>query len=398
MSRETATAALHQLTDEEADLLNNSPDLLEKFKEKHDIAEQNTGNPFQQSINKVSSTPGILPKIYESLNVPEAAAKTILPKLTQLQSMAINKTAEKTGLPIGEEPTGNLPRDIIANIPRIIGETGQEFIPGLVNRPSLMTMGALEGLNAAAPVINGAGRALAKGAESISGLEYKTPGVLKEAFNNPKLIFSPGKEAAEYEAAKQTGGQVRDSLLKIPEKLKFVKKALDLADKGDLNATEALEARKELSAARKSVTGEYFRKGIEKLNEMAKPVFGEADEAFKQGIKADALRMPLPVNKGGGTSIAKGVLGTLGGIVPLAAMSPVVQGGIASGLGAAAPAAKAIVSNPVTSAVISQLVPQLKELTREIAVKFLKKAKGDKAKAEEMARAKGYNTEKLVEE
>jgi hypothetical protein len=348
-------------------------------------------NEIFSSIPAVSVKPpstfkkvmGGLDTITKPLTYPEKAAQYIIPKLTQIQSSIQNKAAQVTGLPIGEEPTGNLARDIIANTPRIMGETAAQTLPSMISRGSILTMGAMKGASALAPLVRAGGLGLAEAAESISGLEYKTPGILAEAANNPKLIFSPGKAKAEYEAAKQLGGEVRKSLSQIPEKMKMVKESLKLAEKGELNPTEALEARKELSALKKTVSGEFFRKATEKFNEVAKPVFGEADKAYRQGVKADALRLLFPVNKGGGTSIAKSALGSIAGVVPMMAMSPAVQGGIATGVGMAARSIGPALSNPAIPAAALTL-------TIEKAKEFLKKAKGNRGKARKMAEDQGY--------
>lgn len=360
MSKESAKLALASLTDEEADLLNNSPELLDKFRAKHELNQPQ---------------PSLIKRGWDALQIPEQVAT----KATAGAKMAVAV--------IPESYTGNRLRDIALNMPKKLAETVTDFsskvLPSLVSRPSIVTAGVLEGLGAAAPALRAVGRGIGQGAESISGLEYKTPGVLREAFNNPKLIFSPGKAKAEYEAAKEMGGTVRESLKAIPEKMKVVKESLKLAEKGKLNPTEALEARKELSALKKQVTGEFFRTATAKFNEVAKPVFEEADAAYRQGIKADALRMPLPVNKLGGTSIAKSTLGTIAGVLPLGAMSPIVQGGTASALGAGAKAVAPLLKNPVISGAALTL-------TIEKAKEFLKLAKGNRDKARKMAQDKGY--------
>lgn len=363
--------------------------------------------------------PSLLRKGWNALAIPEQKSKEGLQMLAKLSEPK-------------QEVTGNLLRDVVVNAPKIGFETLSEVAPGFVSRGSILTAGTLKGLKMAKPLIKALGRGVAKTAESVSGLEYKTPGVLQEAAANPKLIFGPGKAAAEYESAKIAGDIVRPSLANTSSKLEFVKKAEKLADSGKLSPIEALEARKELSAIKKTVTGEYLRKTTEKFNQVAKPVFGKADEAYKQGIKSDALRMVLPVNKSGGTSIAKSALGSIAGAAPLAIMSPVVQGTVASGVGATANLVKPLVNNPVTTTAALEvakqvndqfhlkpdvellkqgikkevkptpveLKPSLKELPPSKAKEYLKKAlkdtKGDVEKArilaDERARKDGYDT------
>jgi len=341
--------------------------------------------PTETDLDQIFSTlpppvqkqPSLSSKAYDALAVPEKMSRKGLGQLAQMVPSA--------------EPTGNMARDIALNTPKILAETVAESAPQFISRGSILTAGALKGVKAAAPALKAIGRGVARGAESISGLEYKTPGVLKEAFKNPKLILGPGKAKAEYEAAKATGGAVRKSLSKIPEKISVVKKSLKIAEKGKLNATEALEARKELAAIKKTVTNEFFRKSTEIFNKVAKPVFGEADKAYQQGVKSDALRMLLPVNKGGGTSIAKSALGSIAGMGPLVAMSPLAQGAAASALGATAKAAAPLVNNALNvGAIVPPAIEAAKVLTEKLAKKYLRKAKGDKDKARDMAIEDGY--------
>ena len=343
---------------------------------------------IRQAFKKQPSNEGIVQKGWNALTLPEKGANATIRKLTAIQSGIQNKAAQLTGLPIGDEPTGNLTRDIIAGTPKLIGEIGQSVVPGFVSRGSIVTGGLLKGAQMAAPLAKLAGKGIAKGAESISGLEYKTPGILTEAASNPKLLFSKGKESAGpvYEKAKELGGAVRETLVKIPEKVKLVKESLKLAKSGQLNPTEALEARKELAGLKKQVTGEFYRKATQQLNEIAKPVFAEADKIYEQGVRAGELRRLFPVNKGGGTSIMKSTLGTIAGVVPAMAMSPLVQGTVATGIGMGARAAAPLVNNPLTTAAV---VEGLK-LTEEKAKEFLRKARGNRDRARKMAEKEGY--------
>lgn len=336
--------------------------------------------PAQAQSQQPQSSPSLLNQGWNALQIPEQKSREGL----QMIAQAIPNPA----------PTGNLPLDLIKGTPRIAADTMAEVAPEFISRGSMVTAGALKGVKAALPAIRAVGRGAARAAESISGLEYKTPGVLKEVFNKPKLLFAPGKEKAEYEAAKKIGGEVRESLLQIPEKSKMVKKALQMAEKGGLNPTEALEARKELASIKKQVTGEFFRKATDKFNEIAKPVYGEADTAYKEGIKAEALRAVLPVNKGGGTSIAKTTLATFMNKALLPAMSPIVQGATAASLGAVAKAVAPIINAPAKSAAVIQVAKMVKKLTEDKAREYLRKAKGNKDKARSFAKEDGWEITK----
>lgn len=319
--------------------------------------------------------PSLMKQGWDALAVPEQKSREGLQMIAQAVSPQT-------------QVTGNLPRDIAMNIPRIGAETLAETAPGFISRGAILTAGALKGAKMAAPAIKAVGRGAARAAESISGLEYKTPGILQEAASGSGVLFAPGRKAAGplYEAGKE-GSQVSPVLAKIPGKKEFVEKAYEMAQKGKLKPIEALEARKELASMKKNVTGEFFRKATEKFNNISKPAFQEADEAFSKGLRADELRRILPVNKSGGTSIMKSTLGTIAGAIPAMAMSPIVQGTVATGVGAMARAAAPLVNAPVTTAGAIEVL----KLTTAKAKEFLKKAKGNKEKATQLAIEAGYD-------
>lgn len=248
-----------------------------------------------------------------------------------------------------------------------------------------------------------------------------------EAAQNPKLIMAPARKAASavYEAAKETGGGIRPALLKTPGKIDFVDKASKLADQGKLKPIEALEARKELDAIKRKVTGEFFRSTRGKFDLIAKADqnIKMADPMYAQGVKAEALRSFLPLNKTGGASTFKTMVGGALGGVPLAAMSPIVQGTAATGIGMAARTAAPLVNNPVATAGLIQAAKEIpgtfklkpdvqalekgqkieakpkksesegKTLTKEKAYEFVREAKGNKKKARRLAKDAGYTWE-----
>ena len=94
-------------------------------------------------------------------------------------------------------------------------------------------------------------------------------------------------------------------------------------------------ARRALDEAKKSMPSYSYRETRQLFDKIAKTISKEADAAFTKAVKTDAIRNLFPTNKSGGTSIFKSVLGSIAGLVPLAAMSPVVQGAVATGIGAA---------------------------------------------------------------
>src|SRR3972149_3961701 len=75
---------------------------------------------------------------WENLAKWAPMAESGLRKLTDAEVSAQNYIAQKTGLPIGTLPTGNVIRDLIANTPRIVGETLTETAPQFISRPALV--------------------------------------------------------------------------------------------------------------------------------------------------------------------------------------------------------------------------------------------------------------------
>ena len=196
-------------------------------------------------------------------------------------------------------------------------------------------------VNAAMPAINAVAGKVGEGLEGLSGLEYKTPGILKQAANDSSLLFGPGKKAAG--AAYET---IKDDLNVRPAMFATsAKEIVDLGryalEQGDLTPQEALIARRALDdkfGAIPQDTANYLRP---KFDAVAKTISADADAAFKKAIRSEALRRILAVNKGGGTSIAKFFLGQLTDKSLNVAASPIVQGAAATATGAAGRAIEA---------------------------------------------------------
>jgi hypothetical protein len=199
-------------------------------------------------------------------------------------------------------------------------------------------------IGAAMPYVNKVAGAAGNALEGLSGLEYKTPGVLKDAANDASLIFGPGKKAAglAYEEIKDDL-QVRPAFLESTSSANIIDLAKYALENGDLSPQEALIARRALDDKFGGIpasTANYLRP---KFDAIAKTITAEADAGFKRAIKSDAMRQILATNKGGGTSIAKLVLGGLTGGVLNVVSSPVVQGAAATVTGMAG---RAIESTP----------------------------------------------------
>lgn len=295
-----------------------------------------------------SKKPSLASKAWDALSVPE--------KMSREGLQMISKRVSPQAAP---EVTGNLPRDIAMNAGRIGAETLAEVAPSFVSRESIVTAGGLKAVKAAKPLIKGGGKLLAKGAEALSGLEHKTPGVLVEAAENPALIFSKGKKAASafYEAAKAEMGKASIFANKYkPEEI--IDAAQEYMSKGgQLQPAEALAYRKALSKLIKS--GRYINDELivmaNEADEIAKQShnIAMADPIYAKGAKAEALRSFLPLNKSGGASTFKTIVGGAMNLASLGVMSPIVQGGAATAVGLGAKAMSPLINNSIaTSSVV----------------------------------------------
>lgn len=191
-------------------------------------------------------------------------------------------------------------------------------------------------IKGALPYAKKAAGAIGEGLESISGLEYKTPGILKAAANDASILFGPGKKEAglAYNAIKDEL-QVRPAMLEATSSGEIINLAKYALGNGDLSPQEALIARRALDDKFGGIpasTADYLRP---KFDAIAKTISAEADAGFRKAIKSEALRKILATNKGGGTSIAKLFLGGLTGGAFNIASSPIVQGAAATAAGVA---------------------------------------------------------------
>lgn len=267
-----------------------------------------------------------------------------LKKPEDLSRQGLNELAD--AVPTAE-PTGNPVRDLALNAPSILAKSVAEVAPDFVSRGALVTGAAGKAVEAAAPLINSAGGWVGNAAEAMSGLKYKTPGVLAEAVENPKLILGQGIEKARetYNAASDVpfnnvygvpwqGSGLREALQQPLSKSDFVEQALQFAKDGTLNPDEALEARKSLDAIKNQLSSSGYYQTRQIFDGLAKQKYGEADEAYEEAVKSEALRNIWPINKSGSPSIVKGAVTTA---IPVTAplFSPAVQGLAASGVGLA---------------------------------------------------------------
>lgn len=318
--------AINGLSPDELDLLNNDPQMRSEFKAKYG-----------------DQKAGLISKAWDALAIPE-----------QMSRKGLGMMADAVP---GREPTGNMALDVGLNAPKVAAETLAEAAPGFISRGAIATAGALKAAplvgKLLTPLAEGAGNALAKSAESVSGLEYKTPGVLKEAFKDAGLIVAKGRKAVgQMYTDAINPDNIRPSFGRATA-TDLLKEANDALDAGDLTPEEALIARQTLDGVKKSFPKYAFIKMRDAFDEVAKNITKEADAAFARGAKADALRNLLPQNKLGGTSIAKSALGSLAGGLPLTLMSPAAQGSAATLLGlgmrGAARVGAPMVANPAVA-------------------------------------------------
>ena len=290
--------------------------------------------PQDELIPSQPQNKSMLSKIWDGLAVPE-----------QMSRQGLNMLA--SAVP-GREPTGNMALDIGLNIPKVAAETLAEGAPGFISRGSILTAGALMGAKLAAPLIKTVGSGVAKGAEAISGLEYKTPGVLTAAAKDSSLMLGPGRASAnELFANAVDPSKIRPAIAQGLEHKDIIVEGMKALADGSITPEEALTVRQSLDAAKKGMPMGTFIKLREAFDQVAKTISSQADTAFSRAIQSEALRQPLAVNKLGGTSIGKHFLGTMAGVLPSVAMMPWVQGGVATGLGMAARAGAPLANNAV---------------------------------------------------
>jgi hypothetical protein len=306
------------------------------------------GSVYQIDTEDVQSQPvpekGLISKSWDALAVPAQKSKEGLKMIAGMLPESGEGIAQTTS------PTVNA----ILGTPRVAVDTLADTAPGFISRGAIATAGALKGAQMASPVIapiaKSVGKFAGEGLEKISGLTYKTPGVLAEAFKDPSLIFAKGKEVAAkaYKVLKGGEGEIRPELSNLAEKKAYVKKAVSLLNEGGLTADEALQARQVLDDIKDQITPVFFNNFRKIFDATAKTKYAAADMGYAKGVKADALRTILPINKTGTPSIVKGgVMGIAPFLAPV--MSPVTQGIAASTLGAASKFIPPILRNPLGS-------------------------------------------------
>lgn len=337
------------------------------------LPKDNSGYSDSQDLNSPRNVPGLFPyeeekKVWDQsqkdgLDYYQAKQKAVEARNKYTQSRAPGGIGENlqgaSGIVAG---TAMAPLGIAQDAVRSAGAAVQNKYPGMAGTllggalkfgsnvvpasPKQVVANEATGLavGAAMPYANKIASKVGEGLEGLSGLEYKTPGVLKDVANDASLLVGPGKKEAglAYEAIKDDL-QVRPAMLTASSSKEIIDNAKYALENGDLSPQEALIARRALDDKFGGIpasTANYLRP---KFDAIAKTITSEADAGFKRAIKSEALRKILATNKGGGTSIAKFFLGGLTGGALNVASSPVVQGAAAAATGLAG---RAIESTP----------------------------------------------------
>lgn len=296
---------------------------VEAYKAKH-------GTQVAQGAPK---EPGMASKVWNAMDVPRQAAQQTISGLTKTQTDVQNAVAAKTGLPVGTEPTGNLTRDILANTPRILGESAAEVLPSFVDRTSILTAGAGVGVKGAGMVASKVLPKVAPMLEAGSGLRK---GTLVAANKDASIITdfgSKAKAAAIYNEAKQGAAVGKKST-------KVVADAFNEMNKGNhMTAPSAFKARKVVRQMLQSKSPPYPTDDLlqleEHLGEMVFRSVNKADALYKRAIQGEQMRNISRLNKNGTTGpMSAAVMAKIPALAPL--ISPAVQGAGASVAGATA--------------------------------------------------------------
>lgn len=290
-------------------------------------------------VNSVFKNKSRFSKAYDLLKKPE-----------ELSRKGLSLIAES----LPEAETTDVTTNMILNTPKLLTEIATEVAPEFVSPESIVSSSVLGASKLAGKAIRPVAGLAAKGLEEISGLAHKTPGILKEAFNDPSLLFGKGKKYAStvYESAKDLENVLPEFQKPIGHK-EFVEQAVNLAEKGLLSIDEALEARKSLDKIKDKLTSVSYNATRDFLDGIAKIKFSEADKAYQQAVKSEAIRNIFPINKTGGASTVKSVIAGAG--LPFggagAIFSPIVQGTAATAAGGLARG----LSNPLTATALGLL-------------------------------------------
>lgn len=370
MSRETALAALQTLTDEEADILNSDPNLLERFRQKH-------GLPSSSNSMNDSGLPFISPT-----QLIERAAPSNLMKLAGVASV---NAPGAVGTIINSFPAIGNPSQIVPAVKNVQKNPGQ--IIASIKRMSDVQNGAQLTAIEKKPAIAGqiAGTALEMMAPSLGTKNIKADTPFKAGLKDPSSIL-PGafeKVGKEYGSAKsiaRMGENVADTtrlrvLLSKPAGVaKVAEEGKAMMESGkEVSVTRLLayrEALGKMQAEGGTFANDYAvakDKATELLKQKAPDLVAKMEKmAIQYAAKGDGKTLPwftLAVNPKVGAAKA-------------ATWAPA-----SNAIGAAA--------NPAITKP-GAIAAMVKNLTEDKAREYLKKAKGNRDKARNMAKNDGW--------
>jgi hypothetical protein len=291
-----------------------------------------------QKQKATSAGPSMMQRGWDALKRPEQMSRQ---GLGQLAAM----------VPEGKI-TGNLPMDLLRGSPRIAANTLAEAAPGFISRGAIMGSGALAGLKGLSflPKVRAAAGELAGQFESAAG---SPKGTLARGFESAKNFFGPGRKSASplYESARPF--TVHPELQDVFENKQMIEKSMELAKKGQLSPFEAFNARRGIDKlmGKSGYSEDMLHQMRQMFDEIVKtdPKLAAGDVQYAGGMKNEALRGFLPKNKYGTTSAFK--TGIMAGVPGAAAvLSPIVQGAVATALGAG------VRARPTIAAIIAKLL------------------------------------------
>lgn len=400
MSKDTARQALLSLSDEEAALLNSDPELLGRFKQKHGLDIPEAPKPPSMASQFSSLNP---------MEVLKQAAPSNMMKLAGVgaanapgfASLAINAAFPMVG-------NGNQVLPAIQNIRQNPGQ-GMTALKRIASVNSGEPLMRKEVIPARVGQVGGA--AIEMMVPSLGTANIKAKGPFTAGLKDPSTVL-PGnfeKVGEELGKAKQLArlGEKTNDASRFRVMLQKPSGVTKLAEEGKV----ALESGKDIPVtnllAYKEALGKAQAEGGTFAND-----YKIAKDLANELIKAKAPDLSVKLEKMATNFAAKGnpkasfpwfttALDPKIGLVKAATL-PIVKNAAGAALSPLITKGPAIVIAAKRVADIAkekEPIPEIKKpLTREQAIKFLKKAKGDKKLAEKMARDKGFDTERLSDE
>lgn len=371
MSRETALADLSTLSDQEAQILNNSPELLSKFQAKHGI---NQGASFL-GINSQNLPQTISAFARPALEMGGAVGGAALASpgiATTPIGGALGFAAGKSGADLLDRMMGI--KQPLQNLQQAASETGQNIKQGAESELAGQIGGAALGAmkKPVSKFFGNLGRIQ-------SGVK---PEIGQRLFNQPEAYFSPslstsGKElgAVRSQMGMQSTPSIdeiidteattaRNTAKEMYEKLQ--NKTFSSADllKGAQSVDDVIEATPVKQVNKRRMLFGLKREFTDALNSVAPEERQKAAQYSKSAI-ADEFRKFFPVTKQGDVSVLRTLgLGAMGeggraaAVIPSILQSPAIAG---TGIASAGALYKAMSNPEIRRAVLAQIRGQFSQ-------------------------------------